>query len=131
LRNFSAGTQQKYVQAVADFARHYGASPERLGLDEIRNYQLYLIERQLAPETINGFVSAVKFLYVNTLEMPWGDEQFTRMKVPARLWRAAATGAHTPSCLQPATLGRYLQPIFAEKTAHRTEREPEDAGCRE
>lgn len=43
LRNFSAGTQRSYVHYVAEFARFYWTSPERLGLDEIRNYQLHLI----------------------------------------------------------------------------------------
>ena len=44
LRNFSAGTQRSYIHYVADFATYYQTSPYRLGLDEVRNYQLYLIE---------------------------------------------------------------------------------------
>jgi hypothetical protein len=40
LRNFSAGTQRSYVHYVAEFGRFYSASPGRLVLDEIRNYQL-------------------------------------------------------------------------------------------
>jgi integrase/recombinase XerD len=82
LRNFAFGTQRSYIDHIAGFAQHYGASPERLGLDEIRNYQLYLIEQKFSPNTINGFVSAAKFLYLKTLEMPWSDEHFTRMKAP-------------------------------------------------
>jgi len=74
LRNFSASTQRSYVHYVAEFARHYNTSPEHLGLDDIRNYQLYLTEqRQLSPASINTFVSAVQFLYTVTLEMPWGS----------------------------------------------------------
>ena len=81
LRNFSAGTQRSYVHYLSDFAKHYGISPETLGLDDIRNYELHLIEqRQLSPQSINCFVSAVKFLYQVTLEMPWSDAQFTRLK---------------------------------------------------
>ena len=86
LRNFSACTERSYVHYVADFALHYNTSPEHLGLDDIRNYQLYLTEkRQLAASSINTFVSAVQFLYTVTLEMPWGNSRFVRMKVPEKL----------------------------------------------
>lgn len=86
LRNYSAGTQRSYIHYVAGFASHYGISPERLGLDDIRNYQLYLIEqRELAPQSINCFTSAVQFLYTVTLDMPWTREQFPRLSVPYTL----------------------------------------------
>ena len=86
LRNFSASTERNYVHYVAEFARHFNTSPENLGLDDIRNYQLYLTEkRQLSAPSINSFVSAVQFLYTVTLEMPWGSDRFVRMKVPETL----------------------------------------------
>jgi integrase/recombinase XerD len=55
-------------------------------LEAVRQYQLHLLhEKKLSPESINQFVSAVKFLYLNTLEMPWGQEQFPRVRRPSRL----------------------------------------------
>ena len=54
LRNLSAETQRSYIHYVAGFASHFGLSPEKLGLDDIRSYQLFLVEqRQLSPESIN------------------------------------------------------------------------------
>lgn len=86
LKNFSAETQRSYIHYVSEYSNYFGISPRKLGLDDIRNYQLYLIEqRQLSPQSINAFVSAVKFLYTVTLEMPWSDTQFSRLKVPAKL----------------------------------------------
>lgn len=86
LRNFSAGTQRSYIHYVTDYAYHYNLSPAKLGLDDIRNYQLHLIEqRQLSPNSINCFLSAVQFLYTVTLDMPWSKAQFARMKVPDKL----------------------------------------------
>lgn len=86
LRNYSTGTQRSYIHYVEDFANHYKVSPARLGLDEIRNYQLHLIEeRKLSPQSVNCFVSAVRFLYTVTLEMPWSEEHFPRLKVPQKL----------------------------------------------
>jgi integrase/recombinase XerD len=43
LRNYSPSTQQSYVYAVASFSRHFGRSPDKLGLEQVRAYQLHLI----------------------------------------------------------------------------------------
>ena len=86
LRNVSTGTQRSYIHYMEGFANFYGRSPEYLGLDDVRNYQLHLAkERKLAAQSINCFAEAAKFLYTVTLEMPWGEENFTRLKVPERL----------------------------------------------
>src|SRR2546427_8820484 len=44
VRNRSARTIQSYIAQVAKFARHFGKSPELLGPEEIRQYQVYLVE---------------------------------------------------------------------------------------
>lgn len=86
LRNFSEETQRSYIHYVSEYSKYFGTSPAKLGIDDIRNYQLYLIEqRQLSASSINTFTSAVKFLYTVTLDMPWTDRQFTRMSVPSKL----------------------------------------------
>ena len=36
VRNFSLSTQQSYAYAVANFSRHFGRSPDKLGLEEGR-----------------------------------------------------------------------------------------------
>ena len=46
IRNYSEATQKHYVCYVADFAKYSGKSPDYLGPDEIRAYQLYLIEER-------------------------------------------------------------------------------------
>lgn len=86
LRNFSEGTQRSYVHYVAEFARYYDRSPEDLDLDAVRQYQLYLLQqRGLSAQTVNCFVSAVRFLCVNTLGMPWKSEDFVRARVEHKL----------------------------------------------
>ena len=42
VRNLSPATQRCYVHAVAKFAQHFNRSPDRLGLAEIRVYQIHL-----------------------------------------------------------------------------------------
>jgi len=71
LKGLSPLTQRNYVLHVASFARFYGRSPEELDQEAVREYLLYLLdERKLSPEGVNQQVSALKFLYLKTLEMP-------------------------------------------------------------
>ena len=86
LRNLSTETQRAYLHYIAGLARFYQTSPDQLSLEEIREYQLYLInERRYAPETVNAFVSAAKFLYNVTLDTPWPENALPRCRVPRTL----------------------------------------------
>ena len=72
VRNLSLQTQATYVQQVSLFARHFNKSPEILGPEEIRSYQVYLTnERKLAPSSIIIAVAALRFLYKITLHRAW------------------------------------------------------------
>jgi len=42
VRNLSENTQQQYVRYVAKFAEHFGKSPDLLGPEDVRTYQVYL-----------------------------------------------------------------------------------------
>lgn len=54
------------------FARHFGRSPEVLGPDDIRTYQEYLVkDKKLNPISISIAVSALRFLYNETLHKAW------------------------------------------------------------
>jgi site-specific recombinase XerD len=86
LRNLSTATQKDYLHYITGLARFYWVSPDQLSLEEIREYQLYMInERQYSPESVNGFVSAAKFLYNITLETPWPEDVLPRCHRPRRL----------------------------------------------
>ena len=43
VRNLSPATQQSYVYAVAKFSRFFGRSPDQLGVEEVRAYQIHLV----------------------------------------------------------------------------------------
>lgn len=81
LRGLAPTTQRSYIHYVAAFAKHFNKSPEDLDLEAVREYQLYLLnERKLAPESVNASVAAIQMLYTVTLEMPWGNECFPRVR---------------------------------------------------
>ena len=72
VRNLALNTQTSYLQQVSLFARYFKKSPESLGPDEIRTYQVYLTnERKLAPGSILIAIAALRFLYKVSLKKDW------------------------------------------------------------
>jgi site-specific recombinase XerD len=67
LRNYAPRTLEVYVSWVARFARHFGRSPDLLGPDEVRTYQLHLMQRKVAWSTFNQAVCALRFFFGTTL----------------------------------------------------------------
>jgi integrase/recombinase XerD len=67
VRNLSPATQRCYVHAVAKFAQHFNRSPDRLGLAEIRAYQIHLTSTGISWAGFNVAVSALRFFYGVTL----------------------------------------------------------------
>lgn len=75
VRNLSRGTQYHYVRQVANFAKHFGKSPEVLGPEEIRIYQVYLVQVKHASwAVLNQCVCALRFLYHKSLKKEWAIE---------------------------------------------------------
>jgi site-specific recombinase XerD len=102
LRNLSAGTQRAYLHYITGLARFYQTSPEHLSLEELREYQLYMInERQYSPESVNHFVLSAKFLYNVTLETPWPEGALPRCRVPHKL----------PVVLSPVEVEEFFQHV--------------------
>jgi integrase/recombinase XerD len=64
IRNYSPRTIECYVLRVSKFAQHFDQSPDELGPDEIREYQLFLIETKKSSwAVVNQTVCALRFFY--------------------------------------------------------------------
>ncbi|RLB28806.1 MAG: integrase [Deltaproteobacteria bacterium] len=86
IRNFSPHTRHQYVTYVAAFAKHFGKSPDQIGLEEIRSYQLFLLQdKGVCPATLNVAVSALRFLYGVTLKQDWDIQMIPYAKKPKKL----------------------------------------------
>ncbi len=68
-RNYSAITTRNYLRVVTEFAKYFGKSPDKLGPNELRTYQAYLLtERKLTPGTVVNRVAALRFFFAKTLK---------------------------------------------------------------
>ena len=90
-RNYSR-PRSRLFSCVEQFAKHFGKSPDKLGPDELRSYQAYLLkERKLAVGSVMGRVAALRFFFVRTLkrrdfweELPYPKTQ-DRRRLPTVL----------------------------------------------
>jgi integrase/recombinase XerD len=82
-RNYTPETARCYILAVKQFALYFGKSPDLLGAEELRRFQLYLLtEKKLAPATVELRMSALRFLYKKTLKRR--DIDFDDMPFPKK-----------------------------------------------
>src|SRR5437016_12353942 len=85
IRNYSPHTIDGYLRYVAQFATHFGTSPDRLGPEHIRTYQLHLLQRQVSESIFIQTVCALRFLYETTLHRPWMVDYSPYPKKPKTL----------------------------------------------
>ena len=81
LRGLSELTEAHYLRHMIAFVRYFGVSPDNLNLKQIHEYQLHLINRCLAPQSVNLAMAAIRFFFVITLGRNWKSDAIPRMKV--------------------------------------------------
>jgi integrase/recombinase XerD len=100
-RNLSSRTLDCYLSAIVRFSKYFNRSPEELGTEEIRQFQVYLVEQQVAWSTFNQIVCALRFLYDHVLQRPEVVQMITFAKKPLRL----------PIILSPQEVRRVLDAV--------------------
>jgi hypothetical protein len=72
LRGFAERTQEAYLLAVRQLARHYGKSPDQIDEEELRQYFLFLKnEKHAARNTCTIALCGIKFFFQHTLGRDW------------------------------------------------------------
>jgi integrase/recombinase XerD len=108
-RNYSHRTARAYVRIVRDFAEYFHQPPDKLGPEQIRQYQAHLFQaKKLAPATVSQYVSALRFLFVKTLRRHFLAEYIPFPKSRKRL----------PTVLSPEEVTRLID--AASNLYHRT-----------
>jgi integrase/recombinase XerD len=86
IRNYSARTIDIYVRCVARYAQHFGRSPAYLGPDDIRAYQVFLVDgKKTSWSAFNQTVCALRFFYEVTLGREWVVEHIPFPRKEKRL----------------------------------------------
>jgi integrase/recombinase XerD len=70
LRGYALRTHESYIGAVADLARHFHCSPDKLSNEQVRDYLLSLHQRGLSRSTINVRIGALRLFYGQLLKRP-------------------------------------------------------------
>ncbi len=77
MRKFAEHTQDGYIRAVRKLAAFLGRSPDTATIEDLRRFQLHLVDAGTGPVTINATITGLKFFFDVTPTQPgvmllWG-----------------------------------------------------------
>jgi integrase/recombinase XerD len=101
VRNLSPTTRQTYIHNVRKFSLFFGRSPDCLGLEDVRAYQVHLVSQGIAWATLNQVVSSLRFFYGVTLG---------RKDIPERI-AYARRAKKVPVILSPEEVATFLEAV--------------------
>lgn len=106
IRNLAENTQTSYLLQVSAYAKYFRRSPELLGPEDVRTYQIYLLKtRMLSPGSISIAAAALRFLYKVTLKRDWSVDEIPMPKRPFKL----------PIILSPEEVHQFLNSVESIK----------------
>jgi site-specific recombinase XerD len=70
MRQLSPKTQDTYLRIVREFARFLGRSPDTATVEDLRRYQLHLVDHGTSPVSLNHAITGLKFFFQVTLDRP-------------------------------------------------------------
>ncbi|MGI9292681.1 MAG: tyrosine-type recombinase/integrase [Pseudomonadales bacterium] len=70
LRKLSPKTQKNYLRVVKEFTRFFGRSPDTADAEDLRRYQLHLVENGVSSTTLNATITGLKFFFETALDRP-------------------------------------------------------------
>ena len=106
VRNLSPATQRSYLHAVAKFSRYFSRSPDRLDIEDVRAFQVFLVSQKISWPALNQTVCALRFFYGVTLNRPEIPERIAYAREPQKL----------PVILSADEVVRFLEAVPSLKT---------------
>ncbi|MGY6275030.1 tyrosine-type recombinase/integrase [Methylomonas sp. MgM2] len=70
MRKLSHQTQASYIRVVKRFAKFLGRSPDTASAEDLRRYQLHLVDSGISAISLNANLTGLKFLFETTLDHP-------------------------------------------------------------
>ena len=84
-RNYSKATARSYIGAIRRFAEYFHRSPDQLGVEDVRQYQLHLVQvLKLDPRTVMVQMAALRFLFLKVLKRRFSRDDLPLPKVLRR-----------------------------------------------
>ena len=68
MRKLAPKTQSHYLRVVRQFAGYLGRSPDTASVEELRRYQLHLVDQGTSPISLNAAITGLKFFFDITLD---------------------------------------------------------------
>ena len=106
VRNLSPATQRSYLHAVSKLSRYFRHSPDRLGLEDVRAFQVQLVSTGISWPALNQTVCALRFFYGVTLGHGEIPERIPHAREPHKL----------PVVLNADEVVRFLEAVPSLKT---------------
>ena len=85
MRKMAGHTQDGYVRAVRKLAAFLGRSPDTATIEDLRRFQLHLVDTGTGPVTINATITGLKFFFDITLSQPELMAKMQHVRVPRTL----------------------------------------------
>ena len=85
MRKLADKTQAAYVRAVKRLAQYLGRSPATATDEDLRRFQLHLVESGIASTTLNATITGLRFLFAVTLGSPERMAKMSTVREPIRL----------------------------------------------
>jgi len=85
LRKLSPQTQAAYIRAVKHFTRFLGRCPDSATAEDLRRYQLHLVEQGISSGNLNATITGLKFFFETTLERPEVMTKMSHVYEPRKL----------------------------------------------
>jgi len=98
MRQLAPKTQASYLRIVREFTRFLGRAPDTATVEDLRGYQLHLVDHGTSPISLNAAITGLKFFFEITLHEPDLMARMQPVRVPRTL----------PVVLSPDEVGRLI-----------------------
>jgi integrase/recombinase XerD len=85
LRKLSLQTQAAYLRAVKNFTRFLKRAPDTASAEDLRQYQLHLVEQGISSGNLNATITGLKLFFETTLEHPEAMTKMSHVYEPRKL----------------------------------------------
>jgi site-specific recombinase XerD len=85
LRKLGEKTQIQYIRAVVKFTRYLGRSPDTATVEDLRLFQLHMVEQGTSSITLNATLTGLKFFFEHTLDRPELLKKVKRVYEPRKI----------------------------------------------